>query len=265
MGTFEVELGELLDHGNPPEYVRWNRKRITSCVDFLHDALPLQGLRTLDIGHDVHVGALLKHSGCDLRGNVAPLELKGHEAARDLASYTDAAGQVHSWQLDAFDFESSFPYPDASFDLVTAMEVIEHVAGSPRAFVKEIRRVLKPGGALFIATPNAASWAKILRQLDHAPSYDSKPYSQNYGPRHVMCHVYEYTPWELKDLLGSEGFEVARFATWDPYDTDPTGVRAAALKVLFAGSLCLLGYLRFAALLYRNRGHQMGLVARLKS
>lgn len=264
MGNYALELGKLLDHGNPPDYVRWNRRRIISCVDFLSSSLPLQGMHTLDIGHDVHVGSLLKHAGCDLRGNVAPQELHGHESARDRASYTDPEGKVYQWDLDAFDFEGKFPYPDATFNLVTAMEVIEHVAGSPRAFVKEIKRVLKPGGAVFIATPNAASWAKMLRQLGHAPAYDSKPYSQDFGPRHVMCHVYEYTPWELKELLRSEGFEVVRFATWDPYDTDPVGARPKALKFMFAGALGLLGYLRYAALLFKDRGHQIGLVARLK-
>lgn len=264
MGTYEVELGKLLDHGNPPEYVRWNRQRIISCVDFLSRALSLKGLRTLDIGHDVHVGSLLKHSGCDLRGNVAPLELNGHEAARETATYTNPAGNVHCWELDAFDFEGRFPYPDATFDLITAMEVIEHVSSSPRAFIKEIKRVLKPNGSVFIATPNAASWAKIFRQLAHAPSYDAKPYSQNFGPRHVMCHVYEYTPWELKELLRSEGFEIAKFSTWDPYDFDPVGVRPTALKFLFAGALALLGYIRFAALLFKNRGHQIGMVATLR-
>jgi SAM-dependent methyltransferase len=264
MSANEKELGLLLDHGDPPDYVRWNRKRIISCVNFLRAGLPLHGMHTLDLGHDVHVGSLLAHSGCDLRGNVAPLELSGPEHSRDMASYTDLVGNSHHWRLDAFDFEGRFPYPDATFDLVTTMEVIEHVSTSPREFIKEIKRVLKPGGSVFIATPNAASWAKILRQLGHAPSYDSKPYSQDFGPRHVMCHVYEYTPWELKELLRSEGFEIAKFATWDAYDSDPSGARPQALKLLFFGALALLGYFRFAALLFKDRGHQIGMIATLK-
>jgi hypothetical protein len=43
-------------------------------------------------------------------------------------------------------------------------DVIEHVR-SPLDFLKEIHRVLKPGGALFIATPSMDSWsAKLMRQ-----------------------------------------------------------------------------------------------------
>jgi len=261
----EKELGALLDSSNPPEYVQWNRKRITSCVDFLNNVLPLKGLRTLDLGHDIHVGALLFHLGCKLRGNVAPDELKGsQEATRDIASFTFQNGQQNTWPLDAFNFEGKFPYPDATFDLVTTMEVIEHVSTSPRDFVKEIKRVLVPGGHLLVCTPNSACWTKILRMFGHEGTYDSKPYSQNYGPRHAMCHVYEYTPWELKQLLTSEGFEITELRTWDVYDLDPRGIKQAALKLAITIGMVLTGHFRYAALLHRNRGHQMGLVARLK-
>jgi SAM-dependent methyltransferase len=258
------ELGVLLDHMNPPDYVRWHRKRIITCVNFLRSNLSLNGKKTLDLGHDVHVGGIMSHLGCDLRGNVAPEELGGHEKAREVASFISPDGVQSTWPLDAFDFEKPFPYPDASFDLVTTMEVIEHVSSSPRAFIQEVKRILVPGGHFFIATPNASCWTKILRQFSHGPTYDAKPYSQNFGPRHVMCHVYEYTPWELKELLRSEGFEIAAFDTWDAYELDPRGFRQAALKFLITGAMAVTGHLRFAALLHRHRGHQMGLVARLK-
>lgn len=144
------------------------------------------------------------------------------------------------------------------------MEVIEHVSTSPRAFIQEVKRVLVPGGHFFVATPNAACWTKLMRTFGHGGTYDAKPYSQNFGPRHVMCHVYEYTPWELKELLKSEGFEIVALDTWDAYELDPRGVRQWALKIGITISMILTGHFRFAALLHRNRGHQMGIVARLK-
>jgi SAM-dependent methyltransferase len=259
------ELGAILDHSNPPDYIQWHRERIISCVDFLRESIPLADKRTLDLGHDVHVGSLLASLGCILRGNVAPDGMGGHEDARESASFSTPSGAVHHWGLDAFDFEGAFPYPAESFDVVTTMEVIEHVSISPREFLREIKRVLVPGGHLFIGTPNAASWTKMMRSFAHGPTYDAKPYSQNFGPRHPMCHVYEYTPWELKELLTSEGFEITSFGTWDPYPSDARGVRSGLLKFMLAGSMAVLGYLRFSALLYRNRGHQMGLVAKLKA
>lgn len=45
------------------------------------------------------------------------------------------------------------PFADASFDIVTSIEVIEHVA-NPDLMLKEIRRVLKPDGILHITTAN---------------------------------------------------------------------------------------------------------------
>jgi SAM-dependent methyltransferase len=50
------------------------------------------------------------------------------------------------------------------FDLCILSDVIEHVR-DPLAFLANIHRLLKPNGAIFIATPSLASWsAKLLRQ-----------------------------------------------------------------------------------------------------
>lgn len=46
---------------------------------------------------------------------------------------------------------TALPFPDRSFDQVLSHAVIEHVA-DPRAYLAEARRVLKPGGALFLQT-----------------------------------------------------------------------------------------------------------------
>jgi glycosyltransferase involved in cell wall biosynthesis/2-polyprenyl-3-methyl-5-hydroxy-6-metoxy-1,4-benzoquinol methylase len=54
--------------------------------------------------------------------------------------------------------------PAATFDLCVISDVIEHVR-CPREFLREIHRVLKPGGSLFIATPSTDSWsARLMRQ-----------------------------------------------------------------------------------------------------
>jgi 2-polyprenyl-6-hydroxyphenyl methylase/3-demethylubiquinone-9 3-methyltransferase len=47
------------------------------------------------------------------------------------------------------------------FDLITCMEVIEHVA-EPAAFVAALARRLAPGGLLILSTPNATGWSKLL-------------------------------------------------------------------------------------------------------
>lgn len=53
---------------------------------------------------------------------------------------------------------------EESFDLCVLSDVIEHVR-DPLAFLREVHRLLKPGGAIFIATPSLGSWsAKLLKQ-----------------------------------------------------------------------------------------------------
>ncbi len=47
------------------------------------------------------------------------------------------------------------------YDLVTCMEVIEHVA-EPAAFAKALAKRLAPGGLLILSTPNATSWSRLI-------------------------------------------------------------------------------------------------------
>jgi ubiquinone/menaquinone biosynthesis C-methylase UbiE len=51
------------------------------------------------------------------------------------------------------------PLPEASFDLVTAFEVIEHIADGTK-LLAEARRVLRPSGLLLVSTPNTTYYAE---------------------------------------------------------------------------------------------------------
>ncbi|MBV8089741.1 MAG: class I SAM-dependent methyltransferase [Alphaproteobacteria bacterium] len=58
----------------------------------------------------------------------------------------------------------NLPFPGEVFDYIASHEVIEHVE-DPAEVLREFYRVLKPGGACVIATPNGASlWIEHLRQ-----------------------------------------------------------------------------------------------------
>ena len=67
-------------------------------------------------------------------------------------------GEVFCGELQSARLEAE------QFDLCVISDVIEHVR-SPMDFLKEIHRLLKPGGALFITTPSIGSWsARLMRQ-----------------------------------------------------------------------------------------------------
>ncbi len=56
----------------------------------------------------------------------------------------------------ASNLDSTLPLPDSSADAVASIETIEHLE-NPRAFVRELARVVKPGGWIIITTPNQLS------------------------------------------------------------------------------------------------------------
>lgn len=76
-----------------------------------------------------------------------------------------ADGEFVAADLDA----GAVPLPDASADAVVAVETIEHLE-NPRAFVRTLARLAKPGGWVFITTPNQLSLlsrATLLARGEH--------------------------------------------------------------------------------------------------
>src|SRR4051812_42837782 len=64
---------------------------------------------------------------------------------------------------DMFNMEEDvFPYADESFHMVLFCEIIEHLLMDPLHALREINRVLEPGGLLVLTTPNAARIGNVL-------------------------------------------------------------------------------------------------------
>lgn len=79
--------------------------------------------------------------------------------------YTDELMKLQGQKVDIANLnEQLLPYADASFDIVTATEVIEHLEHFRRV-VREIHRVLKPGGLCILSTPNVLNLNSRLRFL----------------------------------------------------------------------------------------------------
>jgi SAM-dependent methyltransferase len=106
--------------------------------------------------------------------------------------------------------EDPFPYEDSTFEVVLFCEMIEHLLMNPLAPLGEIHRVLKPGGALVLTTPNVARLSNVLTLVAGDNVYD--PYS-GFGP--YGRHNREYTRHELHRLLDFAGFGVESSFTAD--------------------------------------------------
>lgn len=93
-------------------------------------------------------------------------------------------------------------------DLVTSFHCIEHFHNSPKAFIKECFRVLKPGGTLIIAVPNAVNFRKRISVLFGLTNYYDLSDYWNQVP--YYGHVREPTKDELIFFCNDSGFTDAK-------------------------------------------------------
>ncbi len=64
-------------------------------------------------------------------------------------------------QLQVHNVLEPLPFADRSFDVVTITDLLEHVPGTP-GILAEVARVLRPGGILYITTPNRTPWRRVI-------------------------------------------------------------------------------------------------------
>lgn len=128
----------------PELYADWHRSSLGEITDTLEHRLilellaPLAGLSVLDVGcGDGTLLELFRASGADRVAGCDPDPSMVARARDRLGGcVTVGAGQA-------------LPFPDASFDRVTCVTVLAFVPDAP-AVVREMARVLRPGGTLLI-------------------------------------------------------------------------------------------------------------------
>ena len=149
----------------------------------------------------------------------------GVDRDRESLGMARRAGRARAVGNAAFlaaDLEQGLPVRSASFDTVICLDLLEHVVERDR-LLGEIRRVLKPRGALLLAVPNrATSWKRRLARAGLFAYSDPD-------------HKIEYTLEELRAELRRSGFHIAGLHT-AVYDTPLIGM------IDVAGSLSLTLY-----------------------
>jgi 2-polyprenyl-6-hydroxyphenyl methylase/3-demethylubiquinone-9 3-methyltransferase len=151
---------------------------------------PLSGMPALDVG-------------CGAGLLAEPLARLGAEVTGvDAAEETIAAARAHAAGSGlAIDYRRGelAGLGLGTFDLVTAMEVLEHVADQP-AFVRQLSGHLAPDGLLVLSTPNRTPQSRLL-MVGLAEAVGAIPR----GTHHWDDFV---TPDELRDLLAEAGLDM---------------------------------------------------------
>ncbi len=86
------------------------------------------------------------------------------------------------------DLTKPLPYEDNQFEAIIAIEVMEHILDH-EVFFHEVKRILKPGGKLYISTPNILSLKSRMRFLFSGFYYSFKPLelNNNDGLQHIAA------------------------------------------------------------------------------
>jgi len=158
----------------------WFRTRRAVLREMLREAELPSSARVLDVG-------------CGTGGNLRFLasygEAEGCDCAEEALEYCARRGFHQTKLADA----CRLPYGECAFDLVTCLDVLEHVRLDALAF-SELARVARPGGYVLVTLP---AGPRLYSSFD------------------CLCgHLRRYSPAQVRTLAGAAGVEVVRMTRY---------------------------------------------------
>ena len=119
--------------------------------------------------------------------------------------------EKHNLTVIKCDIEKDkLPFEANKFGLIIFNEVFEHLRIDPIFTLKELNRVLKPGGIMILTTPNLYFLGKIIRFLIGRGFNDAYTEFKKLHTLGHMGHIREYSTKEVKQFLENTGFKVIK-------------------------------------------------------
>ena len=201
-GLFEIPYNP--DWGYERSFFLDNEHRYTKMHRLLRDGLgDLAGKRILDLGccRGLLLERFRRYPGVELVGlELDPAEIE-RARGRGLEPVREQINRFEGDQMVA-----RLPFGDAWADAVLAGEILEHIVDT-EGFLREIFRVLAPGGAAVLSTPNILWW-KHRAALVSGRYPDALEYRLQYGED--FGHVRLFGARQLRSLLEEVGFAGVR-------------------------------------------------------
>lgn len=222
------QAGELTYLKNLAESYARTTEDIDLCL-----ASTQQGGSILEIGSYLGVvSRSLKELGYDVHACDHPIY---HKSASLRAMYERSDIPFEAVDLS----KTGLPFNNEQFDAVIICEVIEHLNFNPLPIIRQINRVLKKDGVLYIGMPNHASLQNRLRLLGgrsiHNPVSDLLLQLDTRANMSVGLHWREYTAAETRGMVESMGFTVTRVSHVLPSQYLRTGwIKRLAKQLIYS-------------------------------
>ena len=168
----------------------------------------------LDLGGGVcYLGQCLRNA--DMNGSYAYTNYELSATAVEQGKVLGFENVIHG----SIPERGELPFESDSFDIIHCSHVVEHLV-NPDILFEESMRILKPGGVLYIATPNLASWIGRIMVLCGWQGYGQEisvkfgtagkgPLGKIvYGEGGVGHHLRVFTMAGLKDMMHLHGFKL---------------------------------------------------------
>lgn len=132
------------------------------------------------------------------------------ESLLKLAKETAKRGKTKNVEFKKVNLEKGLKYKENSFDKIIFLDVLEHLVERDQ-ILKDIKRILKKDGLLFVGVPNKdTSWKKTQRETGVCSFSDPD-------------HKIEFSKKEILDLFKKHGFKIIN-VSYSTFDTAYRGL-----------------------------------------